>query len=222
MKTRPMQATTRRTNTRRKRKFTTPIFMAGDFQQQFLEHWNKGGGLMPALFLLSTYALYVGFSLRSRLAALLPKRRETEEIARIAHSPETGPAPLRSILDYCLERAHDRKETRRRFEETRASHASYLARRIRFLLALTSAAPLIGLLGTVNGMLSTFDGLGLQLGRKTDLVAGGISEALVTTQTGLVIAIPSFALAHYVSRRRHEWLYLLRRLESHALRARPR
>ena len=67
-------------------------------------------------------------------------------------------------------------------------------------------------------MLLTFDGLSLQLGRKMDLVAGGSSEALVTTQTGLIIAIPSFALAHYVSRRRHDWLYLLRRLESHALR----
>lgn len=192
--------------------------MSPDFQHQVIELWNKGGSLMPALFLLSTYALYVGFSLRTRLAALLPKRRASEEIARIAASPETAPTPLRSILAYCLEHPRDRKETRRRFEETRASHASYLARRIRFLLALTSAAPLLGLLGTVNGMLLTFDGLSLQLGRKMDLVAGGISEALVTTQTGLIIAIPSFALAHYVSRRRHEWLYLLRRLESHALR----
>jgi biopolymer transport protein ExbB len=70
----------------------------------------------------------------------------------------------------------------------------------------------------VDGMLTTFRGLTVEVGRKMDLVSGGISEALVTTQAGLLIAIPAYVLLHLVSRRRSEWLHLLRLLESHAVR----
>ena len=187
------------------------------FWNQFVEVWDKGGSLMPILAVLSLYAYYVGFDLWFRLREMLPSRKDAKAISRVTAQPEKAKGRLRSILSYCLEAKSDSKETRRRFEEARATDASFLGRRIRFLLVLTSAAPLLGLLGTVNGMLLTFDGLSRQIGRKMDLVAGGISEALVTKQAGLLIAIPAFALAHLVSRRRYEWLYLLRRVESHAL-----
>jgi len=188
------------------------------FWQQALDVWEKGGSLMPALALLSIYAYYVAFDLLFRLHAMLPARRNPKDIADLATNPDHTKGRLRSILSHCLERTNDLEQVRRRFEEARTRDASFLGRRIRFLLVLISAAPLLGLLGTVDGMLLTFDGLSRQIGRKMDLVAGGISEALVTTQAGLLIAIPAFALAHLVSRRRHDWLYLLRRLESHAMR----
>ncbi|MCF7855263.1 MAG: MotA/TolQ/ExbB proton channel family protein [Candidatus Pacebacteria bacterium] len=63
--------------------------------------------------------------------------------------------------------------------------------------ALVTAAPLLGLLGTVLGMITTFTGVGLQSGQTADMVAGGISRALITTQAGLVAALPgTFGLAH--------------------------
>jgi biopolymer transport protein ExbB len=58
------------------------------------------------------------------------------------------------------------------------------------LTALTTAAPLVGLFGTVIGMIETFDGLA---GYATDtgtVLASGISKALITTQAGLIISIP--------------------------------
>lgn len=61
--------------------------------------------------------------------------------------------------------------------------------------ALTAAAPLIGLLGTVSGMMSTFDAVG-QGALAEKQIAEGISRALITTQLGLVVAIPGvFGLA---------------------------
>ena len=63
-------------------------------------------------------------------------------------------------------------------------------RRLRIFQVLTSVAPLMGLLGTVAGMLKTFRGLsskGISLAE--NLVAVGISEALVTTQMGLSIGV---------------------------------
>ena len=163
------------------------------FWQQALDVWEKGGSLMPILAALSVYAYYVGFDLWFRLRTMLPSQRDGKLIAGMAADPEKAAGRLHLLLRHCLGRKHDRDETRRRFEEARTADASFLGRRIRILLVLTSVVPLLGL--------------------------RGISEALATTQTGLLIAIPAFVLAHFVSRSRHEWLSLLRRLECHALQA---
>jgi len=66
-----------------------------------------------------------------------------------------------------------------------------------WLGALVVAAPLLGLLGTVLGMVETFDAVAVRSGEAANLVAGGISQALLTTQTGLLAALPgTFGLAH--------------------------
>ena len=62
--------------------------------------------------------------------------------------------------------------------------------RLRMLKVLTSVAPLMGLLGTIAGMLKTFRGLSIRgISPTEDLVAVGISEALVTTQLGLSVGV---------------------------------
>lgn len=67
------------------------------------------------------------------------------------------------------------------------------SRRIVFAFVLVAAAPLIGLLGTVSGMLATFSGMsGGGATSPIDVISRGVSEALVTTQAGLIIGIPSF------------------------------
>lgn len=68
-----------------------------------------------------------------------------------------------------------------------------IKRRIDFCFVLIGAAPLIGLLGTVAGMLKTFSGLARAgaAAAPVDAISNGISEALITTQTGLVIAVPT-------------------------------
>ena len=79
---------------------------------------------------------------------------------------------------------------------------SQLERRIRFAFVLIAAAPLVGLLGTVSGMLATFHGMASKLSESPmDVISGGVSEALITTQTGLVIAVPvNIAYNIFVSR----------------------
>ncbi len=65
------------------------------------------------------------------------------------------------------------------------------------LAALTAAAPLLGLLGTVGGMIATFEAVSAVSGQTGTRVAGGISQALITTQFGLVVAMPGvFGMAH--------------------------
>lgn len=67
------------------------------------------------------------------------------------------------------------------------------------ILVFASVAPLMGLLGTVTGMISTFDII-TQFGTgDPKLLSGGISEALVTTELGLIVAIPSLLLGNFLS-----------------------
>ena len=72
---------------------------------------------------------------------------------------------------------------------------SVIKRRISFAFILIGTAPLVGLLGTVTGMFTTFDGMARSSSMtQVDIISKGISEALITTQTGLVICVPSFII----------------------------
>ena len=66
---------------------------------------------------------------------------------------------------------------------------------------LASAAPLLGLLGTVTGMISTFTAVTLHGTGNPQALAKGISEALITTQSGLIVAIPALFFHNYLVRK---------------------
>ncbi|MBN1231797.1 MAG: MotA/TolQ/ExbB proton channel family protein [Candidatus Coatesbacteria bacterium] len=75
--------------------------------------------------------------------------------------------------------------------ETRAGiELSFLERGLVALSSVVNIAPLIGFLGTVSGMINAFDAIALAGQVKPQIVASGISEALITTAAGLMIAIP--------------------------------
>jgi len=77
----------------------------------------------------------------------------------------------------------------------------FVQSRLNFANALLVAAPLLGLLGTVVGMLDTFRGLSLQAGFETQqLVADGVRRALITTETGLLVAIVGLFFIYWIRR----------------------
>jgi biopolymer transport protein ExbB len=92
-------------------------------------------------------------------------------------------------------------ELRRRQNEFREA---FRAQRI-VIAAMIAAAPLLGLLGTVSGMVKTFDSLSNRMGQKSmEGLAHGISEVLVATESGLAVAIPAMLLvflAHHAVNR---------------------
>ena len=187
-----------------------------DFYQQAIFVVEKGGTLMFALLALSLYLYYLGFELWLRMRSVVPNDLQSIPRDRWAGFKQGG--RVDQIMRYCLADHQNREETRKRFEQIRQSESSYLNRRLRFLLVLASSAPLIGLLGTVAGMLRTFAGLSMEESYKMDLVASGISQALVTTQAGLLIAIPALAFLHLLNRRKKDWLRCLNRMESISMR----
>lgn len=86
-----------------------------------------------------------------------------------------------------------------------------------FLGAMIAAAPLLGLLGTVNGMAKTFESLSTQMGQKSmEGLAGGISEVLICTESGLAVALPALLLVHVAHRQMRRQLQQLNQLEQAA------
>lgn len=138
-----------------------------DGMQQLLE---DGGSVMPALA-LTALAMWYGIAARAQHLFGFDTQQVVQRLA-----PLSALAPAR------------REEASRL-----AVHGMFeaLGRHRTLVHSLAFAAPMLGLLGTVSGMIETFDSLGQQaMFRQSGGIAGGIAEALLTTQLGLCIAIP--------------------------------
>ena len=112
--------------------------------------------------------------------------------------------PFRPLLENAIEFASTRKELLEEilFEKILEAQPT-LERFLPFIAVTAAATPLLGLLGTVTGMIQTFDQITLYGTSDAGKLAGGISEALVTTKFGLIAAIPALILHAMLSRRVH-------------------
>ena len=88
-------------------------------------------------------------------------------------------------------------EVERAIEGAGQHEASLLTSNLRVLGAVANITPMLGLLGTVFGMIKAFNVISQSGTGNPGLVASGISEALITTAAGLVVGIPALALYHY-------------------------
>ena len=182
---------------------------------QALQIFIDGGPLMVPLAIL---AFIIYFSVIGLYLELFVRRFDRLDENLWRHwidRPEGGNGELGDIIRFASENSISIPRLRACFSEVRADYIPGLNSRIRFSMVLCSTAPLAGLLGTVTGMLTTFDGLATSAGSSTaSLVAGGIAEALITTMTGLVIAIPGLVLISRVRAMRDTLELFFLRLEN--------
>lgn len=82
-------------------------------------------------------------------------------------------------------------------ESSGAIEMAFLQRGLLILATVANVAPLLGFLGTVSGMIHAFEAIAASEQVSAKIVATGISEALITTMTGLIIAIPVQAMYNY-------------------------
>lgn len=169
------------------------------FITQTLDIWLDGGSLMIPLALLAGLIYFSIFATLFELQRRQFNRKDSNEWGHWVDKPEEGKGELGEIIRYLDTNASSSRHLRKAIESVRQDYLPRLGTRIRFSMILVTSAPLMGLLGTVMGMLTTFDGISVSAGASTaGLVAGGIAEALITTETGLVIAIPGYILISHV------------------------
>ncbi len=100
-------------------------------------------------------------------------------------------SPVASILEAGLRKyASGMSEVEKAIEFAAGIEMSFLEKRLSWLSIIVNVAPMIGFLGTVSGMIRAFDAIALAGRIEPSLVASGISEALITTAGGLVVALP--------------------------------
>ena len=136
-------------------------------------------------------------SLTSRVLTLLERRDTAAARELLAESRKPQARVLLAGIETVGE-PPDKREAA--MESALLAEAPRLERSLSLLGALAGVAPLLGLLGTVSGMIATFDTISTAGTGNPRLLSGGISEALITTQLGLMVAIP-LLLAHAWLRR---------------------
>ncbi len=124
-------------------------------------------------------------------------------------------SPLGIILAAgLLNHKHGREVMKESIRDAGRGVVLELEKFLNFLGTIAAIAPLLGLLGTVIGMIDVFTVITTQGVGDAAALAGGISEALITTATGLVVAIPAFIFFRFFQRRVDE---LVASMEEEAL-----
>ena len=146
------------------------------------------------------------------------KRLTEADLWSFVREPSRAPKKIREFIRYTQDQVQSLTDIEGRFREVEAALVPDFDRRLAFLKIMVVSAPLFGLLGTVLGMLLTFRAIGVGGSSTSEIIAKGISEALVATQTGMMVAIPGLMMVHVAKRWRNELVVFLAQLERVTLR----
>lgn len=168
-----------------------------------LDWFNRGGPFMWPILLCSVVAATF---IVERTITLLRARANTKtlmndtinavrrdsDVESAMRNCEQTRGPIAAIIHSGLRQARKGPEAVEKAIETAgAVEMSFMERGLIWLATISTIAPLLGFLGTVSGMIGAFDAIKAADQVSAKLVAGGISEALITTQAGLLVAVPT-------------------------------
>jgi len=167
-----------------------------------LELFIKGGPMMWPLLACSIIALGIIierlFALRQNKIIPRDLVQEVERLTRLGRIDDIerllrrSTSPICPVIQVAIRNAGMRREIIKDYmEEAGATEAYAIERYIDALGIIATISPLLGLLGTVSGMIKSFHAVSMD-GPASYMLASGISEALITTAAGLSIGIPVY------------------------------
>ncbi|MCK7609341.1 MotA/TolQ/ExbB proton channel family protein [Acinetobacter portensis] len=177
---------------------------------------KAGGWLMLPLVLCSIFTVAISIERFIRLkksiilpeAILLKVGQSTDTIVQqLKQSATLKNSPLgRIFISGYQSKNHSPEYVRAQMEATASQEIGYLEKNINFLGTLSAVAPLLGLLGTVLGIIESFLVIDLGTNSNPTLMIPGISKALITTAAGMLIAIPALFAYRYFQRLVQEFI----------------
>lgn len=175
-------------------------------QNTLIEYYEMGGFVMPPLILIS---ILLWYALVYRALNIRSSQQNPRDLVRRARKGKRKFMALKSTTadaaKFAMQTARNNESTvlvKALIEEEFASIKDGLAEYKTLVRSLVAVAPLLGLLGTVDGMIETFNSLGdMALFSASGGIAGGISKALFTTQMGLAISIPGLLIGRIIERK---------------------
>jgi len=176
-----------------------------DISSRLLYYFDAGGIIVAVLFagmLVLWYALGYRWSTVKR--GKNPEDVRTMVDQALSGEPSSGDGVIEQAIGKALQlRALELMHLRRHLDDAFWEYEQTMSRYRVLTKTIVSTAPLLGLLGTVTGMIETFRSLqDMALFAQSGGIAGGISQALITTQFGLAVAIPGLIVNGLVERRR--------------------
>jgi len=171
-----------------------------------LERVNQGGLVGYIIVILG----FLGVALAIERIVSLSRVAKQVRAQLSAGSASAGDSPLARVWQaYEANKTVDVETLELKLDDAILKEMPALERGLALLKLLSGVAPLLGLLGTVTGMILTFQAITLFGTGDPKLMAGGISQALVTTVLGLVVAIPILLLHAVASTRSREVVQVL-------------
>ena len=177
--------------------------------------WLDGGWAMIAIALVALVMFGLGVNIFVRLQAKGVLRLRERRWRRWLDAPAERRGEIGALIGQAVDSANY-KDVAGVFNQVRTAELAPFERELKVMKICVGAAPLLGLLGTVTGMLATFGALASGSGgeKTMGMVAGGISEALITTETGLVVALPGLFFQYQLARRHERYKAFLAQLET--------
>lgn len=181
-------------------------------RETLVEHVVRGGPVMVPIFALAALALlialykalaflFVGRPSRRRMRTLLEAISRNDRPAALKAAKATGRPANRMLVAGVEHMDEPRELVEEVMFETVLHTRLKLQRFLPFIAICAAAAPLLGLLGTVMGIIDTFKSITVFGSGDVKHLSGGISRALITTEFGLIVAIPSLLLHAILARR---------------------
>lgn len=177
---------------------------------------KAGGWLMLPLILCSIFTVAISIErfIRLRRSAVLPSALMSSSshsvdqvIVQLQQNQALQTSPLGRILKVGIEnQSMGEQFAKAQMEVTASQEIGYLERNINFLGTMSAVAPLLGLLGTVVGIIESFLVIDIGSSSSPTLMIPGISKALITTAVGMLIAIPALMAYRYFQRLVHEYI----------------
>ncbi|MEO0481640.1 MAG: MotA/TolQ/ExbB proton channel family protein [Planctomycetota bacterium] len=186
--------------------------------EKALEIWDDGGWAMWGIAGIALCMFAIGVHLMRTIHGKGFHKLPESTWRRWLRHPLERRGPVGAILDEIMSRETARERVTA-CREIETIERTPIDRDLNMMKVFVSAAPLVGLLGTVGGMLATFGALSSGGGgdQTMGLIAQGISEALITTETGLIVALPGIFFHYVLSRRAAAYRGFLTQLESACL-----
>ena len=185
--------------------------LISSYIDQFVFFMNAGGIVMWVLFILNLM-LWYGLGYRY----LVLKRGTMGNVRRLIEKHETraDKQEFKGLLDYAvydsLKAANEakaiNKKVRNYITDSLFPYVMVTSKYSVLVKTIVVLAPLVGLLGTVMGMIETFDALqSSSMFSQGESISGGISKALFTTELGLVVAVPGLILGRILDRKQERF-----------------
>lgn len=182
--------------------------------REILSVWSDGGWVMVPLAIVGVVMYSIALQLMLYFSKRDFRRIPREIWTEWVKDPTKGEGEVGEIIRYTQDEVGSLDAIQNRFAEIQAAKMPRISLRLDLLQKLVTAAPLMGLLGTVLGMIQTFTALHRGGGNVVDLISSGIAKALITTETGLLIALPGYFLAYRIRSKRNQYQAFLAQLES--------